>query len=165
MRFFLFLSCFYILFFYSCDGVTKKFKSYGQVYVDTTMAVNLDDMLQQIQQNPEKVEFTFFAPIEEVCQNAGCWVNVKKDNGGLLRIRFKNHFVIPIKTKIGSIAYFHGKAYWDTISVELQKHFAEDSKMKKNEISKIKEPRFELNFEADGIVVQDVSVSDKRINK
>lgn len=145
----------------SCGNSGKPYKSYGPEKVDSLSAIDLNDMLQQLEQNPEKLEFTFTAPIEEVCQTAGCWATVKKDNGELLRVRFKDHFLIPKKTRIGSIAYFKGEAYWDTISVELQKHFAEDSKMSQSEIDKINTPKFELSFEAGGVLVEDVNVSKK----
>lgn len=139
----------------SCSDLAKHNKSYGPQKVDVETAVDLNDMLQQLEQNPENNEFTFTAPIEEVCQTAGCWVNVKKENGELLRVRFKDHFLIPKNTRNGSIAYFHGEAYWDTISVELQKHFAEDSKLSQVEIDKITDPKFELCFEADGVIIEE----------
>ena len=145
----------------SCGNSTKPYKSYGPEKVDSLSAVDLNDMLQQLEQNPEKLKFTFTASIEEVCQTAGCWATVKKDNGELLRVRFKDHFLIPKKTRVGSIAYFKGEAYWDTISVELQKHFAEDSKMSQLEIDKINTPKFELSFEAAGVLVEDVNASKK----
>ena len=160
-----FLIAFVVLPLFSCNNKKDSYKNYGLVDVDSTKAISLDDMLQQLDQNPENVEFTFYAPIEEVCQNAGCWVNVKKDNGEFLRVRFKNHFVIPVKTKIGSVAYFHGQAFWDTISVELQQHFAEDAKMNESEISKIQQPKFELNFEADGILVEKINSSETKESK
>ena len=96
-----------------------------------------------------------------MCQKAGCWATVKKQNGELLRVRFKDHFLIPKNTRAGSIAYFHGEAYWDTISVELQKHFAEDSKKPEAQINKISSPKFELSFEADGVLVEDITFSRK----
>ncbi len=145
----------------SCENASKPYKFYGPEEVDSLSAIDLNDMLQQLEQNPEKLKFTFTAPIEEVCQTAGCWATVKKDNGELLRVRFKDHFLIPKKTRVGSIAYFKGEAYWDTVSVELQKHFAEDSKMSQSEINKISKPKFELSFEASGVLVEDVNASKK----
>jgi hypothetical protein len=147
--------------FSSCLNSGKSYKSYGPKAVDSLTSIDLNDMLQQFEQNPEKLEFTFTAPIVEVCQAAGCWVTVKKESGELLRVRFKDHFLIPKNTRVGSIAYFHGQAYWDTISVDLQKHFAEDSKMNQAEINKIKAPKFELNFEADGALVEDPNPTKK----
>ncbi|MFY7667755.1 MAG: DUF4920 domain-containing protein [Crocinitomicaceae bacterium] len=145
----------------SCGNTGKPYKSYGAEKVDSLIAIDLNDMLQQLEQNPEKLRFTFTAPIEEVCQTAGCWATVQKDNGELLRVRFKDHFLIPKNTRVGSVAYFRGEAYWDTVSVELQKHFAEDSKMSQSEIRKINSPKFELNFEAAGVLVEDVNASKK----
>ena len=145
----------------SCVNSGKPYKPYGPVSIDSLSAVDLNDMLQQLEQNPEKVEFTFTAPIEEVCQTAGCWATVKKENGELLRVRFKDHFLIPKNTRSGSIAYFHGVAYWDTISVELQKHFADDEKMSHAQKNKITTSKFELSFEADGVLVEDITVSKK----
>ncbi len=165
MRLFLTVTPLLLFLFFSCKEKGNRFRNFGFVDVDSTKAINLNDMLQQLEQNPEKVDFTFYAPIEEVCQNAGCWVNVKNDNGDLLRVRFKNHFVIPVNTKKGSLAYFHGQAYWDTISVELQQHFAKDANLNESEISKITESKFEMNFEADGILVEKISASESKQNK
>ena len=60
----------------------------------------------------------------------------------------------PSGMSMGTVAYFHGMAYWDTVSVNLLQHFAEDTGKSKEEISKIIEPKYELNFEADGITLK-----------
>jgi hypothetical protein len=143
------------LFLISCgQNSESEYKNYGPIAVDSTKAISIDDMLLTLEQNPGADTFTFYAPIEEVCQAAGCWVNVKKTNGEYMRVRFKDHFLIPPKSKTGEIAYFYGAAYWDTVSVELQKHFLEDAGKSKAEIDKITSPSFELNFEADGVLVK-----------
>jgi hypothetical protein len=83
---------------------------------------------------------------------AGCWVNIDKGNGETFMVRFKDHFTIPTDTEIGTEAYFHGIAYWDEVSVEMLQHFAEDAGKSADEIAKITEPQYVMNFEADGIV-------------
>ncbi len=145
----------------SCGSEKEAFKHYGPEKVDMAKAISLEEMVKQFNQNPQQDVFTFSAPIVNVCQSAGCWVNVKKSDGELLRIRFKNHFGIPPKTETGNVAYFHGVAYYDTISVELQKHFLEDGNAPKSEIDKIVTPKIELNFEADGVLIP-VSSSKKK---
>ena len=145
----------------SCGSEKEAFKHYGTEKVEMSNAISLDDMIKQFNENPQKDTFTFSAPIVNVCQSAGCWVNVKKSDSDLLRIRFKNHFGIPPKTETGNIAYFHGVAYYDTISVQLQKHFLEDGNASQSEIDKIVAPRIELNFEADGVLIP-VSSSKKK---
>ena len=82
----------------SCGTEKEAFKHYGPTAVDSAKAISMDEMVKQFNQNPQQDTFTFSAPIVNVCQSAGCWVNVKKSDGDLLRIRFKDHFGIPPKT-------------------------------------------------------------------
>ncbi len=145
----------------SCSSSKDAFKHYGPEAVDSAKAISMDEMVKQFNQNPQQDTFTFSAPIVNVCQSAGCWVNVKKEDGDLLRIRFKNHFGIPPKTETGNVAYFHGIAYFDTISVELQKHFLEDGHAPQSEIDKIVSPKIELNFQADGVLIPSSSSKQK----
>jgi len=128
-------------------------KSYGPEKVDVSKSVEVKDVVKGIESKNERLEFTFEAPLVEICQAAGCWVSVDKGNGETFRVRFKDHFTIPVKTKPGTKAYFHGYAYWDEISVEMQKHFADDAGRSKEEIGKITAPKKEMCFEADGIVL------------
>lgn len=128
-------------------------KSYGPEAVDTSKAVSVEEMISEFEGKTGDVQFTFIAPIEEVCSKAGCWINVDKGNGETFMVRFKDHFTIPVKTEIGTRAYISGVAYRDTISVEMLQHFAEDAGKSKEEIEKITEPKFEMGFEADGITL------------
>ena len=145
----------------SCGSSKEGFKHYGPTKVDSAKAISMEDMVKQFNQNPQQDTFTFYAPIVNVCQSAGCWVNVKKTDGDLLRIRFKDHFGIPPKTETGNVAYFHGIAYYDTISVQLQKHFLEDGNAPQSEIDKIVAPKIELNFQADGVLIPTASSKQK----
>ena len=145
----------------SCGSSKHGLKHYGPTKVDQTNAISLDEMVKRFNQNPQEATFTFYAPIVNVCQSAGCWVNVKKSDSDLLRIRFKDHFGIPPKTETGNVAYFHGIAYYDTISVQLQKHFLEDGNAPQSEIDKIVAPKIELNFQADGVLIPTSSSKQK----
>jgi len=141
----------------SCKNTQIAYKHYGPVAVDSTQALSLDQMLVALKANPTNDIFTFAAPLVGVCQSAGCWVNVQPSNGDLIRVRFKDHFLVPPSTEISSVAYFHGRAYYDTLSIELQKHFLEDAKAPQSKIDQITAPKIELNFEADGVWVKKTS--------
>jgi hypothetical protein len=112
------------------------------------------DQLEVNEKMMDPTDFTFEGEIVEVCSKAGCWVNVDAGNGETFMVRFKDHFTIPPGTEPGTKAYFHGTAFNDTVSVELLQHFAEDAGKSQEEIDKITEPKFELGFTADGIVLQ-----------
>lgn len=145
--------------FSSCKSTHIAYKHYGPVEVDTTNTISLDQMVANFKANPQNNIYTFQAPLMGVCQTAGCWVSVKPSNAEPIRVRFKDHFLIPPQTEINSMAYFHGRAYFDTLSVELQKHFLEDAKASQEEIDKITTPVIELNFEADGVWVRKTTSS------
>ncbi len=128
-------------------------KNYGPEKVDTTASLTVTEMVSKFEKNPIETSFTIKTPIVEICQTAGCWVSIDKGNGETIRVRFKDHFTIPTKTKIGTETYIHGIAYMDTVPVELLQHFAEDAGKSEVEIKKITQPKFELCFEADGITL------------
>jgi len=130
-----------------------KFVSYGSYDVDVNKAVALSEVCAAMTDEKGEKEFTFKAEITKVCAKAGCWISVTKPDGTSLTIRFKDHFTIPTDTPAGSLSYLHGKAFWNTISVEMLKHFAEDAGKSEEEIAKITEPKYELSFEADGIKI------------
>ena len=129
-------------------------ESYGPVEVNIEEAVSVEEMLTQYEGQTEEMEFTFEGKLAEVCSKAGCWVNVDNGDGNTFMVRFKDHFTIPTETEINSMAYVHGVAFWDTVSVEMLQHFAEDAGQSEEEIAKITEPKFELGFIADGITLQ-----------
>lgn len=91
--------------------------------------------------------------IEEVCQSAGCWVRLKNPDGASVFVKFKNHFTIPMDLA-GSNAVVHGIASKKTISVEDQKHYAEDAGKSKDEIAMITTPKDEMRIDASGIWIE-----------
>lgn len=142
---------------------TVEIKAFGPYEVDDSKAASTQEMLRQFKAENGDQEFTFEGKITEVCSNAGCWVNIDRGNGETFMVRFKDHFTIPLNTKIGSTAYLHGLAYMDTVQVEDLKHFAHDAGKSEAEIEKITKPEYSLNFEADGILFK--TVKKEQINK
>lgn len=140
----------------SCSNskeVTTDAKSdYGPVKVEEKNAVSVASMLNDFSSKKgQETEYTFQAPLNQVCAKAGCWVNVDKGNGETFMVRFKDHFTIPTDTEVGTQAIMHGVAYQDTVSVADLRHFAEDAGESEEEIMKITEPKITMGFEADGI--------------
>jgi hypothetical protein len=135
------------------NAEVKLGKNYGPVTVDVKDAVEVDG-IRLGSTTSDTSEFTFQGTITEVCAKAGCWVSVDKGDGETFMVRFKDHFTIPTDTKPGTVAYFHGIAFNDSIPVNLLQHFAEDAGKSPEEIAKITEPKLELGFTADGIVLK-----------
>ena len=142
----------------SCASIKSE---YGIVKVDETAAISVAELVTRMDKSKEPQTVTIKSPLSAVCQNAGCWVQVPKPDGKPLMVRFKNHFTIPPATPLGTESYIHGVAYWDTVSVKALRHYAEDAGKSVEEINKITQPEFKLNFEGDGIKL----LSEKGKNK
>ncbi len=161
-----------LLFLFACTTSGEKgndahsdtdLKQYGPYEVKKDEAVSVEEMLKDFTSKTGEQEYTFVGEIEEVCSKMGCWLSVDQGNGESFMVRFKDHFTIPTDTRLGSVAYMHGVAHWDTISVEDQRHYLEDAGKSEEEMNKITEAKYELGFEADGILVE--PIKEKKHNK
>ncbi|MBP9188254.1 MAG: DUF4920 domain-containing protein [Chitinophagales bacterium] len=91
--------------------------------------------------------------VTSVCQNKGCWMKLDLGNGESMRVSFKDYgFFVP-KDLEGKQVIVQGVAEVKTISVEDQRHFAEDAGKTEEQIQSITEPQEELVFVADGVIV------------
>lgn len=136
------------------SGTPNLGKAYGPTAVQPELAVPVSEMVERSKTDGSEKEYTFEGELIEVCSKAGCWVNVDNGEGGTFVVRFKDHFTIPVDTKPGTKAYFHGVASNETISVEMLQHFAEDAGKSEEEIKLIVAPQSKLGFIADGIVLK-----------
>ena len=92
--------------------------------------------------------------VESVCQVKGCWMNVKLDNGETMRVMFKDYAFFVPKDITGKTVVFEGQAQKKTIPVAHLQHYAKDAGQSKEEIEKITEPKEELTFIADGVIIK-----------
>lgn len=136
---------------FACSNVKNVKTDFGEIRVTNTDVISIAELVNIMDKSKTPYTTTLKAPLSAVCQNAGCWVQVAKPDGKALTIRFKNHFTIPPSTPIGTESLIHGVAYWDTVSVKALRHYAEDAGKTMDEINKITQPEFKLNFEGDGI--------------
>jgi len=100
----------------------------------------------------------FFTKVEgeivEVCQKKGCWMTVKKDDGSLVRVTFKDYgFFVP-KDAAGKWVVMEGIAFYDTLTVATLKHYAEDAGKTADEVATITDPEYKIVFEAEGVIIK-----------
>lgn len=92
--------------------------------------------------------------VESVCQAKGCWMKLKMDNGETMRVTFKDYgFFVP-KDITGKTVVVEGVAQKRTTPVSELRHYAEDAGKSKAEIAQITDPKDELAFVADGVIVK-----------
>lgn len=91
--------------------------------------------------------------VVEVCIKKGCFMKLETAGGEAMMVKFKDYgFFVPADLK-GKNVVVEGIAKQEVMSVERQKHYAEDAKKSKEEIAKITEPKKQVTFEAKGVVV------------
>ncbi len=97
----------------------------------------------------------FSSEVKEVCQNKGCWMKIDLD-GDVGMVRFKDYAFFMPKDIAGQEVIVAGKAYIEEMSVEDQRHYAEDAGKTPEEIAAITEPKTTFAFEANGVLIPEV---------
>ncbi|WP_100612515.1 DUF4920 domain-containing protein [Confluentibacter lentus] len=138
------------------DTEVAGYASFGK-NISTADALNqMDALLQyEIMSVGDTIESKITAKVSEVCQAKGCWMTLNLENGKEVMVKFKDYgFFVP-KDIAGKEVIVNGLAYVDDMSVEKQKHYAEDAGKKPSDIASIVQPKRTLSFEADGVLIKE----------
>ena len=77
-----------------------------------------------------------------------------KLDSGIQKITTDHVFFVPLEGCEGLKAKAKGKAFYDEISVEMLKHYAQEEGKTEAEIAAITEPKKVLNFVATGVMIE-----------
>lgn len=101
----------------------------------------------------DTLKVTFRGDVTAVCQEKGCWMKVGLEDREVM-VKFKDYaFFVPKDLKDKEVIV-EGKAYVTEMSVEDQRHYAEDAGKTVSQIEAIKEPAVTLSFLAEGVKVK-----------
>lgn len=136
------------------DSSATASNSFG-AKIDEAGAIGMDSLLAMVSAGQTDISSVKVeGKVTECCQAKGCWMSIDKGDGTTMRVTFKDYgFFVP-KDCGGKSAVMMGHAYMDTTKVEDLKHYAEDAGKSKEEIEKITEPKVELAFEAEGVIIK-----------
>ena len=124
--------------------------SFGAAFAEENVVST--EQLQTLVQGKDSVEAVVTAEVVESCQSKGCWMDVKLADNSTMKVTFRDYgFFLPIEDLKGRTVVFTGTAKREVISVDDQRHYAQDAGKPKEEIAAITEPREELRFVADGV--------------
>ena len=111
--------------------------------------------LQTLVQGKDSVQAVVRAEVLESCQAKGCWMDVKLDNDASMKVTFRDYgFFLPVEDLKGRTVVFTGTARREMISVDDQRHYAQDAGKTEAEIAAITAPKEELRFVADGVILK-----------
>lgn len=103
----------------------------------------------------DTVDVKFASIVKEVCQKKGCWMNLDMEDQEAL-VRFKDYGFFMPKDIAGQEIIVNGRAYVEEMSVEDQRHYAEDGGKSADEIAAITEVKRTLAFEANGVLLPEL---------
>jgi hypothetical protein len=87
------------------------------------------------------------------CPSKGCWMTLQIDDANSGFVKMKDYgFFVPMAIANKTVI-LEGIAFTKITSIEELKHYAEDAKKPQSEIDAITEPKIEIRFLADGILV------------
>lgn len=90
-----------------------------------------------------------------VCQAKGCWMTLPTADGKEMRVRFKDYAFFVPKDLSGHDVVVSGWAHRTTTTVADQQHYLRDAGKSEQEIAAITQPKEEVSFMADGVLVRD----------
>jgi|AntRauTorcE11897_2_1112592.scaffolds.fasta_scaffold33859_2 hypothetical protein len=138
----------------SMESSETPMAHYGEEF-EMDGALSVADLEKEME-GKDSVMTVVKAPIYETCTKMGCWMRVDMGADEQMMVYMNDHsFFVPKSGVDGKMAYMTGKAFRDTVSVDMLKHYAEDAGKPQEEIDAITEPEFALAFNAMGVVIED----------
>ncbi|XMO85505.1 DUF4920 domain-containing protein [Algibacter sp. AS12] len=131
-----------------------EYASFGEAIIPndaiaaTSMAAHYKTM-----KSGDSINSKIIATVNDVCQAKGCWMRLNLDNENEVMVKFKDYgFFVPKDIK-GKQVIINGKAFVTEVSVDEQRHYAEDAGKSPQDIAAITTPKRTYSFEADGVLV------------
>ena len=149
------------LFILSCKNGTKdstaelSYASFGEKITDEDVLTK-DEIIEKYKalESGDTAFVKFTSKVNEVCQTKGCWMKLDLGEKEAM-VRFKDYGFFMPKNIADREVIVNGKAYVSEMSVEEQRHYAEDAGKTPEEIEAITEVKKTLSFEADGVLVKE----------
>jgi len=133
--------------------------TYGEA-ISTDGALALVSLPEQVA-DKDSVILTLKGTIDQTCAKKGCWMSVKDENGVATRVTFKDYgFFVPTSGAEGKEVVISGIAKRKITDVATLRHFAEDAGKTQDEIDAITEPKQEIEFVANGVVIYEKEVKE-----
>ncbi|MEM1216570.1 MAG: DUF4920 domain-containing protein [Bacteroidota bacterium] len=135
----------------AADGTAVAGKLFGAAFEPQDIIAYPD--LEQHVTGEDSVAVTVRGTVDGVCQKKGCWMTMVDASGEGMFVRFKDYgFFVPVDIS-GREVVMNGKAFYQITPVDELRHYAEDEGLPQAEIDAITEPKKELRFYADGVIL------------
>ena len=118
-------------------------------------AINTSEMASRFEnmKSGDSIATKMVGKVNEVCQAKGCWMRVDLGNEEEVMVKFKDYGFFMPKNIAGKEVIMNGQAYVTEVSVDEQRHYAEDAGKSEEEIAAITEPKRTYSFMANGVLL------------
>jgi hypothetical protein len=156
------LSCAFALSFAGCESTTPVNSNgehpenqtfYGSV-IDTDGGLSGAEVRRVLKEHG-RAEVRLEGNVTATCAKKGCWMDVASGEDTVF-VRFQDYgFFVPTEGAEGKRTVIQGEAFYDTLTVAMLQHYAEDAGKSEEEIAAITEPELRLAFTATGVMIED----------
>ena len=133
------------------NEITESY--YGSV-IETSGAIDASRIREKLRMESQvsvKMEGTVVA----TCGKKGCWMDVVSGEDTVF-VRFLDYaFFVPTEGAEGKRTIIEGEAFYDTLTVDMRRHYAQDAGASEEEIAAIIEPELKLAFMATGVMIEE----------
>lgn len=152
----------------SCNQTEKKqsalevpaemtYSSFGEDFSPETelSSAKMQEIYKDLKPG-DTVNLSFKTTVNSVCKNKGCWMTLDlPEEEEDVMVKFKDYgFFVPKDIEQKEVIV-NGKAFVAEVSVEEQRHYAEDNGQTEAEIAAITQPKRTLSFLADGVLIKE----------
>jgi hypothetical protein len=132
------------------------YASFGEkIEADNAIEANLMAETYKKMTVGDSISTKMIAKVDEVCQAKGCWMKLDLGNDEQVMVKFKDYGFFMPKNIAGKEVIIDGKAFVSEVSVEEQRHYAEDAGKSEEEIAAITEVKRTYTFEANGVLINE----------
>lgn len=144
---------------FSCSPQNKKEEQTAEVVgtygatITEEGAISVEEMTDRLSKT-DSLMVKVRGEITATCAMKGCWMNLVLADGAEMRVTFKDYgFFVPKEGMEGNEALIDGVVTRTLTDVETLKHYAEDAGKSQAEVDAITEPKEELAFVANGVII------------
>jgi hypothetical protein len=130
-------------------------KNFGEA-ISAKGAISYDELLARLEKSEKVENVKVEGKVEAVCQQKGCWMTIVSQDASKEKmfVKFKDYaFFMPLDLA-GKTVVMQGAAFKEVTPVDELKHYAEDAGKSEAEIAAITQPKVELKFMANGVVIK-----------
>ncbi len=139
----------------SHDGRKITYNSFGDSISDDA-ALTTENMFKKYRtlKAGDTLNIKFKSNITAVCKEKGCWMKLNLGNENQAFVKFKDYAFFVPKNANNEEVIVNGKAFVSIVSIEEQKHYAQDDGKPQASIDSIVSPKKTYSFIADGVLIK-----------